>query len=100
MNLKLTSLKSTLNELIYNISPEIINIRHYLHQHPELGRQEWKTTAYLIKTLKPLNLKLNTQTDHTGIWADLVSKPGQPFLALRSDMDALPLFVTNSNASS
>ena len=70
---------------------ELMQWRRYLHEHPELGNREFKTSAYIIEHLKGLGLEIKTGIAKTGVVAILKGgKPG-PVMALRADMDALPV---------
>ena len=65
--------------------------RRHLHQNPELGNREFKTAAYIVEQLKDLGLDIKTGIAKTGVVAILKGgKPG-PVIALRADMDALPV---------
>ena len=65
--------------------------RQHLHQYPELSNREFKTAKYIEKHLKSLNLEVTTGVAKTGLIAILRgNKPG-PMVALRADMDALPV---------
>ncbi len=65
--------------------------RRHLHQNPELGNREFKTAAYIVEQLKDLGLEIKTGIAQTGVVAILKGgKPG-PVIALRADMDALPV---------
>lgn len=65
--------------------------RRDLHQHPELGNRETRTAAIVAAHLKKLGLTPSTGIAHTGVTAVLRGgKPG-PRIALRADMDALPV---------
>jgi amidohydrolase len=65
--------------------------RRHLHQYPELGNREFKTAAYIVEQLKDLGLEIKTGIAKTGVVAILKGgKPG-PVIALRADMDALPV---------
>jgi amidohydrolase len=65
--------------------------RRHLHQNPELGNREFKTAAYIVEQLKDLGLDIKTGIAKTGLVAILKGgKPG-PVIALRADMDALPV---------
>lgn len=70
---------------------DIVTWRHYLHAHPELSFKEFKTTEYLISILETFpNLELQRPTE-TGVVAILKGgKPGKT-IALRADIDALPI---------
>lgn len=77
------------------ISPEleqkVISWRRDLHQHPELSNREFRTAKVITEHLQALGLTVQTGIAHTGVVAILdTGKPG-PFLALRADMDALPV---------
>lgn len=62
-----------------------------LHQIPELGFREQKTSAFVRKKLSKLGIAFKYPVATTGITADLGS--GKPIFAIRSDMDALPILV-------
>ncbi len=71
--------------------PQTIEWRRYLHQHPELSNREVKTAEYVADHLKKLGLEVQTGVAKTGVVAILKGgKPG-PVVALRADMDALPV---------
>jgi len=73
------------------IEPEVIKWRHYLHQNPELSNREFETAKYIEKYLRGLGLEVTTGIAYTGVVAILDSgKPG-PTVALRADMDGLPV---------
>jgi len=65
--------------------------RRDIHQHPELGNRETRTSALVAAQLKKLGLEVHTGIAHTGVVGILKGgKPG-PKLAIRADMDALPV---------
>ncbi|MFA5940285.1 MAG: amidohydrolase [Sinimarinibacterium sp.] len=71
--------------------PRVIAHRRHLHQHPELSNREFETAKYLAKHLRTLGLEVETGVAHTGVVAVLKGgKPGK-VVALRADMDALPV---------
>lgn len=77
------------------ISPEleqqVIKWRRDFHQHPELSNREFRTARVIAEELKALGLDVQTGIAHTGVVAMLRGgKPG-PTIALRADMDALPV---------
>jgi amidohydrolase len=73
------------------IQNQLVEWRRHLHQHPELGNREFKTAAYIVAQLKNLGLQITTNVAKTGVVAILKGdKPG-PVIALRADMDALPV---------
>jgi len=73
------------------LEKKVIEWRRHLHQNPELSNREYKTSAYVEKHLRSLGLEVETGVAHTGVVAILKGgKPG-PLVALRADMDALPV---------
>jgi amidohydrolase len=77
------------------IEQKVIDWRHDFHQNPELGNHETRTSAIIAKHLQSLGLEVKTGVAVTGVVGILKGdKPG-PVIALRADMDALP--VTEKN---
>jgi amidohydrolase len=73
------------------IFPELREIRRFLHAHPEIGREEYNTSAYLRKRLQEFPDFKIEMVGPTGFCGDLLVDGSRPWLALRADMDALPL---------
>ena len=70
---------------------DVIRWRRDIHQHPELGNREFRTAKLVEEHLRKLGLEVQTGVAHTGVVALLKGgKPG-PVVALRADMDALPV---------
>lgn len=69
----------------------IKNIRRSLHQWPELAFKEEKTAELISGALKKLGIKHQTQVAQTGVVARLLTDENAPTVALRADMDALPV---------
>lgn len=68
------------------------DIRRHLHQHPELAFAEFATARFIAQQLKELAIPFREQVGRTGIVATLGSRmAGAPCVALRADMDALPI---------
>ncbi|ASS73600.1 N-acyl-L-amino acid amidohydrolase [Tumebacillus algifaecis] len=84
-----------INELVDSVKEQVIRWRRYLHQHPELSFHEEKTAQFVYETLETFNnLELSRPTPNS-VMARLVgSKPGK-VLAIRADMDALPIEEAN-----
>ena len=83
------------NELIKKVADElesyVIETRRYLHTIPEISGEEFKTRAFLIEKIKEAGLPYEEVEDSTGLIAVLdTGRPG-PHIALRSDIDALPM---------
>lgn len=73
------------------IQEKILEIAHHIHQHPELSYQEFKTTELLIEVLKELGMELPAQQPTTGVIGLLRGALPGPTIALRADIDALPI---------
>ena len=70
---------------------EIIELRHQIHQNPELGNREFKTAALVAKHLRALGMEVTTGVAHTGVVGILRGGRPGPVVAVRADMDALPV---------
>src|SRR5918993_1776231 len=73
------------------VAPQMIEYRHTIHRHPELGNREIKTAALVANHLKRLGLEVRTGIAHTGVVGVLRGKLPGPVVAVRADMDALPV---------
>tara|TARA_Y100000590_G_scaffold470465_1_gene665391 strand:- start:12116 stop:13282 length:1167 start_codon:yes stop_codon:yes gene_type:complete len=76
------------------IHEKIINWRRDFHQYPELGFQEHRTSAKIIEILEGMGVEPKSGVGKTGLTADMVFGEG-PVIALRADMDALPIQETS-----
>lgn len=73
------------------VMPKVVAWRRDLHEHPELGNRETRTAALVAEQLRALGLEVRTGVATTGVVGILRGgKPG-PSIALRADMDALPV---------
>jgi len=73
------------------VGDKVLQWRRDFHQHPELGNRETRTAKLVADQLRKLGLEVKTGVAHTGVIARLKGgKPG-PRLAIRADMDALPV---------
>ncbi|MBP1968988.1 amidohydrolase [Virgibacillus natechei] len=80
-----------IHKSIDNSYPEMVEIRRYLHQHPELSFQETRTAQYIADFYKELDIPYKTKVGGNGVIATLKGgKPGKT-VALRADFDALPI---------
>jgi amidohydrolase len=80
-----------IDELAQEIEAEVIAWRHHLHENPELSNQEEQTAAYVAEHLRELGIEVQTGVAGHGVVGLLRGgKPG-PVVALRADMDALPV---------
>ena len=73
------------------VTPAITEIRHQLHQNPELSNREVKTAALVADYLRKLGLDVQTGVAHTGVVALLKGGRPGPVVAVRADIDALPV---------
>jgi amidohydrolase len=73
------------------VEPSVIATRRDIHQHPELGNREVRTAKIVADRLRALNIEVKEKVAHTGVIGVLKGgKPGK-VVALRADMDALPV---------
>ena len=79
---------------INDIQNSIFEWRRDFHQYPELSFQEFRTADLIAKELKSMGLEPKPNIGKTGIIADLIFGDG-PMIALRADMDALPIQETS-----
>jgi len=77
---------------------EFIRLRRAIHRHPELGFREVKTAALIAETLESLGIRVQTGVAKTGVIGYLGE--GGPVVAIRADMDALPILELNEVAYS
>jgi len=84
-------LKKDYFEIINNIDSEIVEIRHNIHAHPELSGKEKNTKAMVKHILEHYGYKVKEYPTHYGITADLITKDSAKMVAIRGDMDALPI---------
>lgn len=85
--------KNFFHDKAEELYPLIKGIREHMHQHPELSFKEHETSAYLSSCLSELKLKHATGWADTGIVGEIGS--GKKLLALRADIDALPILEEN-----
>jgi len=84
-------LASRVDPAVAAVLPKVVTWRRDIHQHPELGNREFRTSKLVAEHLRALGLEVQTGVAHTGVVAVLRGgKPG-PVVALRADMDGLPV---------
>jgi amidohydrolase len=84
-----TSLK--IDQEIEKARPEIIKIRRFIHMNPELSNREYETAKLVAAKLTSLGLEVKTGVARTGVVALLRGGQPGPTVAIRADMDALPV---------
>ncbi len=88
-------LKEKIQQLAKQYAPEFIEVRHHLHAHPELSYQEFETSKFVQQKLTGWNIPFEVKAT-TGVIGLIKGKnPGKKIIALRADMDALPITEEN-----
>jgi amidohydrolase len=88
-------LANQIKDLAQQLSPTFVEVRRHLHAHPELSYQEIQTSAYVQEQLKKIGIPFQVMST-TGVVGIIEGKdPGSRILALRADMDALPIEEKN-----
>ncbi len=86
---------STIKELAKKYAPEFIEVRRHLHMHPELSYQEWETSKFVQETLAQFGIPFEVKAN-TGVIGIIEGRnPKSRTVALRADMDALPINEEN-----
>jgi amidohydrolase len=85
---------TTLFERASTLQDELIELRRDLHRHPELAFREQRTAAEAARRVETLGYSIRTGIARTGVVAELRNGDG-PVVALRADMDALPIREQN-----
>ena len=78
------------------VASKVIKWRHHIHQNPELSNREFKTSAYVAEHLESLGIEVQRGVAHTGVVGILKGKKPGKVVALRADMDALPVVERNN----
>ena len=79
------------NKKIDLMKKDLISLRHHLHKNPELAMEEKNTSDLIAKKLKGLGIEVHRNIGKTGLVGVLKSGNGNKAIALRADMDALPI---------
>lgn len=83
---------SQIKTIAQTLAPRLLEIRHHLHSHPELSGFEHKTSAYIAGVLSSAGLHIREAVGKTGVIGELQVQGNDPrLLAIRTDMDALPI---------
>jgi len=90
------SLIDQIKQLAKSISPDVVEIRRHLHAHPELSYKEYETSRYVAEQLRNIGLTPTEGVADTGLTALIEgNNPTKKTVALRADMDALPILEAN-----
>jgi amidohydrolase len=84
-----------INKLSNDVESKVIDWRRYLHENPELSNREFKTAKYIAKHLKELGIEVQEGVAKTGVVGLLKGDLPGKVVALRADMDALPVTERN-----
>ena len=96
MENKVDKILASIQQRAAELLPDIISIRRYLHKHPELSFEEFKTSAYVSTILDKFGVSHKDGIVKTGIVAEIQGKnPSKHTIALRTDLDALPIQEKN-----
>ena len=87
--------QNDLKKQYIEIERKVIEWRRDFHQNPELSNREFKTSEKIAKHLKSLGLEVQTHVAHTGVVAILKGNSSGKVVALRADIDALPVTERN-----
>jgi metal-dependent amidase/aminoacylase/carboxypeptidase family protein len=83
---------SRIKDIAANLAPRLIEIRRHIHSHPELSGQEYQTAAYVAGVLSSCGLHVQELVGKTGVVGEMPgSGADSRLLAIRADMDALPI---------
>lgn len=81
-----------IKQLAETLAPRLLEIRRHLHSHPELSGQEHQTSAYVAGVLSSSGLQIRETVGKTGVIGEIAGSGSDPrLLAIRTDMDALPI---------
>ena len=91
----MSSNKNVMLARAQSLAPELIRLRRDIHRNPELGFQEFRTAALVAETLQEIGgIEVKTNVGRTGVIGDIGTGEG-PVIAVRADMDALPIQERN-----
>ncbi|HDZ09538.1 hypothetical protein LCGC14_0009550 [marine sediment metagenome] len=85
------ALPDAVQNRVDSVMPQVVEWRRDFHQHPELGNREFRTSGIIAEHLEALGMEVKTGIAHTGVVGILRGGQPGPVVALRADMDALPV---------
>jgi amidohydrolase len=85
------SLAQRVARAVDGVAPAVIEIRHDIHRNPELSNREFRTAELVAEHLRGLGIEVTTGVAHTGVVGILRGGRPGPVIAVRADMDALPV---------
>lgn len=81
----------TINDRVAELTPEVVSWRHHIHHDPELGFNEHRTAAFIAEKLRSFGLEVHTEVSETAVVAVLKRGTSSRRIALRAELDALPI---------
>ena len=85
------SMLTRIKDVAETLRPRLIEIRRHIHSHPELSGQEHQTAAYVAGVLSSCGVVVQQGVGKTGVIGELVGRTDDRLVAVRTDMDALPI---------
>src|SRR5438105_7253483 len=85
------ALEQRIDEAAKRVEPSVVECRRDIHQHPELGNREFRTSKLVADRLRALGIEVRTPIAHTGVVGMLRGGKTGKVVGLRADMDALPV---------
>ncbi|MFH1766228.1 MAG: amidohydrolase [Gemmatimonadota bacterium] len=85
------TLRSEVDRRVVEVTDKVVAWRRDLHANPELGNREFRTAGIIAEHLRSLGMEVQTEVAHTGVVGVLRGGLPGPVVALRADMDALPV---------
>lgn len=86
-----SAIHSSIDKAANQLEKKVIAWRRDIHEHPELSNREFRTAKLVAAHLASLGMKVTTEVAHTGVVGVLRGGKSGPVVALRADMDALPV---------
>ena len=84
-------LKNQLDRDLQGVMTKVTDWRHHFHEYPELSNREYKTQESIVEALTEMGLEPNTEFGITGVTAFIRGQNPGPLIALRADIDGLPV---------
>ena len=86
-----SALRAQIDAAAADVNDQVVAWRRDIHEHPELGNREFRTAKLVADHLRSLGLEVQTEVAHTGVVGMLRGGRPGPLVALRADMDGLPV---------
>jgi amidohydrolase len=80
-----------INAAVERATPALVELRHHIHQRPELSNREFETSKLVAERFRALGFSVRTEIAHTGVVGILKGALPGPLVAVWSELDALPV---------